>query len=79
MDSSFYYAGAICGVYFILKCVESKFIVKKQLDFKKILRDTVLVYLCCILGLYLCNNYVSIPNVTKVAPKADVFVGQPGF
>jgi len=79
MDSSFYYSGAICGIYFVLKCIETKFVLKKELDFKALLRDSVLVYLCGVIGLYLANNYMTIPNVEKAVPKTDVFVDQPGF
>ena len=79
MDNSFYYAGCISIIFLILKSVEAKFINKTQLDFKKLLRETVLVCFCSVAGIYGCNNYADIPTISNVVKKADVFVDKPGF
>ena len=79
MDASFYYAGCISILFFILKSVEAKFINKTPIDFKKLLRESVLVCFCSIISIYGCNNYVGIPSISNVVKKADVFVDKPGF
>lgn len=79
MDNSFYYAGCISVIFFILKAVETKFIHKKQIDFKNLLRETVLTCFCSIVGIYVCNNYAGLSSVSNTVKKAEVFIDKPGF
>jgi hypothetical protein len=79
MDNCFYYAGCISIIFLILKSIEAKFINKTPIDFKKLIRETVLVCFCSIVGIYGCNNYANIPNISNNIKKADVFVDKPGF
>ena len=79
MDNSFYYAGCISVIFFILKAVETKILHKKQVDFKYLLRETVLICYCSIVGIYGCNNYAGISNLSNTIKKAEVFIDKPGF
>jgi len=79
MDISFYYAVCISVIFFIVKCIETKMINKLPLDFKKLLRETVLVCFCSIIGIYGCTNYADIPIISTTVKKAEVFIDKPGF
>ena len=76
MDNSFYYAGCISVIFFILKAVETKILHKKQVDFKYLLRETVLICFCSIVGIYGCNNYAGISNLSNTIKKAAELISE---
>ena len=76
MPMSFTNAMVIAFVYFIVKYAEIKFINKENRPVKLLIRDTVVVFVAGITGMYIINHF----NVETVqAAAASAFTGTPDF
>lgn len=76
MESSFISAGAIAVIYIIIKVVEMRVILKETKPIKDLVRDTVIVYLSSILGIFVLDQFAA--GITKVSP-TSAFTGNPDF
>ena len=83
MSSIFVIAGVIAIVFCILKFIEMRFIEKETKPVKLLLKDTVIVYLCSVIGYYVLEQIGSwVKEGGGVAGEknmAEVFTGEPGF
>ena len=78
MDNYFIHSGIIAFVYLLLKFAEMRIVTKETKPLKDLMRDTLLVYVSCIVGLYVISELVpSAGAVQEVV--TNVFVDKPGF
>lgn len=66
---------AISIVYFIIRFIEIKFILKEDIILKQMIRDTILVFISSILGLFILTQVNT--DVSSNIPA--VFTGKPDF
>ena len=62
-------------MYVIFRFIEMRFILKENKPLKVLFRDTIIVYLSTVSGLFVLEQFAS--NVGKSAPK--VFTDMPNF
>jgi hypothetical protein len=83
MSSIFVIAGVIAIVFCILKFIEMRFIEKETKPVKLLLKDTVIVYLCSVIGYYVLEQIGSLVKegggVVGEKNMAEVFTGEPEF
>ena len=78
MDSLFVHAGIISILYLTLKYAEMRLINKEMKPIKEIVRDTFVVFVSTVLGMYLISEFMpSAASLKKEATKA--FMDAPGF
>ena len=77
MENIFLVAGIIAVVFLIVKFIEMRFIEKENKPLKLLVRDTILVYICSIMGLFIIDQLNPVINVDNVAPA--VFTDNPTF
>ena len=72
-------------IYGAVKFVETKFIMKEEVNFKQILRNTILVYASCLVGENVASA-VGVTSATQVGGSASteasgtyVFTSEPQF
>jgi len=76
MPISFTNAIVIAFIYFIVKFAEIKLINKENRPVKLLIRDTVVVFVAGIMGMYIIDHF----NVETVqAAAASAFTGNPDF
>ena len=63
-------------VYLLIRFIEMRFIIKQNIPLKELFRDTMLVCISCILGLFI-GNQIKLPVNTKSVTEA--FIGTPDF
>jgi|AntAceMinimDraft_9_1070365.scaffolds.fasta_scaffold14337_3 TctA family transporter len=66
---------AISIVFFIIRIIEIKFILKEDILFKQMIRDTILVFISSILGMFILTQVNT--DVSSKIPA--VFTGKPDF
>jgi hypothetical protein len=77
MNNMFVHAGIIAVVYSLIKFVEMRMILKEARPVKELLRDTIMVYLSAISGMFIIDQ---MDQVTTMGKKStNVFVGNPEF
>ena len=80
MDNAFIFAGFISFLYFIAKFVEMRFVDQESRPLKQLVRDTVLVFICAVIGTYIVEQIS--PTIAETihssAPPA-VFNDAPDF
>ena len=77
MNNMFVNAGIIAVVYSLIKFVEMRMILKEARPVKELLRDTIMVYLSAIAGMFIIDQ---MDQVTMTGKKStNVFVGNPEF
>lgn len=73
---SFMIAGIVAVLYAIIRFLEMRFIMKETLPLKHILRDTIIVYLCVVGGMFIHDQLqYSIPSSSI----PEVMTGDAGF
>lgn len=74
--------------YFVMRIVEMKYIIKQNKPLKDIVRDTLIVLFCSILGTFVFYNMETtfyemfniITDNKNIVPKmTEVFIDEPGF
>ena len=76
MNSNFGIAGVIAFVYIIMRFIEIRFVSKETKPVKQIVRDTIVVYISSIVGLFVIEQ-VDASEIGKT--NAVAFVGSPEF
>ena len=77
MNNIFMNAGIIAVVYSLIKFVEMRMILKEARPVKELLKDTIMVYLSAIAGMFIIDQMGTIDVTGKKS--ANVFVGNPEF
>ena len=75
-DSPFFTAGVIGFVYFFLRFIEMKFVIKEAKPIKILFRDSLLVFISVLLGNHLLMKMKPLKNLTE---NTKVFVNDPEF
>jgi hypothetical protein len=78
MDNSvFLQAGIISVLYLLAKFIEMRFVLKENKPIKLLMRDTVIVYISSIIGLYIIEQFLLQGETSKAVPQA--FIDNPNF
>ena len=77
MESIFVTAAIISIVFFIAKFLEMRFIEKENKPLKFLIRDSLIVYICVILGYFILNQLNPIIQGSDKNPL--VFTDNPSF
>lgn len=76
MDNLFVISGTISIMYIVVRIVEMKFILKETKPIKELVRDSVIVCVSSILGIFILDQLST--NISKSAP-TSAFTGIPDF
>jgi hypothetical protein len=79
MENLFLIAGIIAAVYFLVKFIEMRFVLKESRPLKSQLRDSLLVYVSSVLALFIYDNVSDISSKPLAQADVQVFTGNPGF
>ena len=79
MDNIFIIACAVSVIFCIFKFIEMRFIEKETIPIKVLLKDTVVVYVCSIIGYYILDQLHPVLKDISEKTNVDVFTGEPGF
>ena len=77
MEKYILHSGIIAFIYILMKFVEMRMIKKDKKDVKDLIRDTIIVYLSAIVGLYIKSEFMPSESVIKTV--TNVFTDTPGF
>lgn len=76
-QNSLLIASAISIIFALSKYIECKFIVKEDLNIKSIVRDTILVYISAISGLFVIAQVNT--KLDPGPPSTSAFINKPDF
>jgi len=83
MSNIFINAGAIAFIYFIAKFIEMRFIEQENKPLKVLIKDSLIVYICILVGHYLIEQLSPLiqegGNITGESSTPAVFTGNPDF
>jgi hypothetical protein len=77
MENYFIESGIISFIYLLIKFVEMRMVKKETKEIKELIRDTIIVYLSAIVGLYIINEFM--PNNSVIKTFTNVFLDKPDF
>ena len=78
MEKYIIHSGIIAFIYLLMKFVELRMVKKEAKPLKELVRDTIIVYLSAMLGLYIISEFMpSDEVVNKIV--TNVFTDLPGF
>jgi hypothetical protein len=77
MEKYIIHSGIISFIYLLLKFVEMRITKNETKPMKEMIRDTIIVYLSAIIGLYIIGEFM--PTTTVVKTVTNVFTDVPGF
>jgi hypothetical protein len=77
MEKYIIHSGIISFIYLLMKFVEMRITKNEAKPMKELIRDTVIVYLSAIIGLYIIGEFM--PTTTVVKTVTNVFTDVPGF
>jgi hypothetical protein len=77
MDNLFIQAGIIAVLYLLLKFGEMRFVLKEAKPIKFLMRDTVIVFISSIMGMYIIDQFMLQGSTSKNVPSA--FMDNPTF
>ena len=77
MENYFIESGIISFIYLLIKFVEMRMVKKETKEIKELIRDTIIVYLSAIVGLYIINEFM--PNNSVIKTFTHVFLDKPDF
>jgi hypothetical protein len=77
IDSKFSVAISVAICYLAIKFIEMRFVLKENKPLKLLLRDTLLVYISVIGGIFILEQFAPLTESIKSAPM--VFTSDPDF
>ena len=77
MEKYIIHSGIISFIYLLLKFVEMRMIKKDKKEVKDLIRDTLIVYLSAMVGLYIISEFMPTESVIKTV--TNVITDTPGF
>lgn len=78
MEKYIIHSGIIAFIYLLMKFVEMRVVIKETKPIKELIRDTVIVYLSSMVGLYIIDEFMpSGESIKKTV--TNVFTDMPGF
>jgi hypothetical protein len=78
MEKYIIHSGIIAFIYLLLKFVEMRIVTKETKPLKDLVRDTIIVYLSTIMGLYIIDEFMPTASA-GVKEATNVFIDAPGF
>ena len=80
MDNMFMIAGIISVVYFIVKFLEMRFLIKDNKPMKTLLRESLIVFFSVVMGLFLLDQLKLVKRtIADGSDSTNVFIGKPDF
>ena len=76
MDNLFLISGTTAIIYILFRVLEMKFILKEIKPVKELVRDSVIVCVSSILGLFILDQFTT--NLSK-SSHTSAFIGTPDF
>jgi len=77
MEKYIIHSGIIAFIYLLMKFVEMRIVAKEIKPVKELIRDTIIVYLSAIVGLYIISEFMPTNSIMKTV--TNVFTDPPGF
>jgi hypothetical protein len=78
MEKYIIHSGIIAFIYLLMKFAEMRIVRKETKPVKELVRDTILVYLSAMVGLYIIDEFM--PSAAAVKKTVtNVFTDAPGF
>ncbi len=77
MEKYIIHSGIIAFIYLLMKFIEMRISKKETKPMKELIRDTIIVYLSAIVGLYIISEFMNTKTITKNV--TNVFTDAPGF
>lgn len=77
MEKYILHSGIIAFIYILMKFVEMRMIKNDKKEVRELIRDTIIVYLSAIVGLYIISEFMPSESVIKTV--TNVFTDTPGF
>ena len=78
MDSYFVSSAVIAVIYLLFKFGEMRLILKEPKPMKDLIRDTIVVYISCILGMFVIDQ-IEGASLRGAAAPTGAFTGKPEF
>ena len=80
MENIFILATIVSVVYFLCKFLEMKYIIKELKPLKLLIRETLLVYISVVIGLFVLKQFKELEvNSNFKKGNIDVFIDNPDF
>lgn len=80
MENIFVLSTLISIMYFLAKFIEMRFVLKEIKPLKFLIRETLLVYVSTVVGLFVANQFDMMREAANsVGGGVSVFVDNPGF
>jgi hypothetical protein len=76
MTNEFVLSATISIMYIIIRFIEMRFVSKEMKPLKGVIKDTILVYLSSVIGVYVIDQFV---NTGTLRRKPSVFTGAATF
>jgi uncharacterized membrane protein len=77
MEKYIIHSGIIAFIYLLMKFAEMRITKNEKKPVKELIRDTLIVYLSAMVGLYIINEFMPTQSIVKTV--TNVFTDAPGF
>ena len=78
MEKYIIHSGIIAFIYLLMKFIEMRIVIKEVKPIKELMRDTLIVYLSAMVGLYIIDEFMPSGEIVKKTV-TNVFTDMPGF
>jgi len=78
MEKYIIHSGIIAFIYLLMKFAEMRVVIKETKPIKELVRDTIMVYLSSMVGLYIIDEFMPSGETVKKTV-TNVFTDHPGF
>jgi hypothetical protein len=78
MEKYIIHSGIIAFIYLLIKFAEMRIVIKETKPIKELVRDTIIVYLASIVGLYIIDEFMPTGEAIHKTV-TNVFTDHPGF
>lgn len=78
-QNSLLISSCIAVIYALSKYIEVKYLVKEELNVKNIIRDTILVYISSLTGIFIIDQVNTKLDINNSTPTTSAFTDKPNF
>ena len=79
MEKYIIHSGIIAFIYLLMKFLEMRITKNETKKMKELIRDTIIVYLSAIVGLYIIHEFMPAGGDNLKKTVTNVFTDHPGF
>ena len=79
MDNIFLVAGIISVIFFVAKFLEMRYVEKESKPLKILIRDSLVVYVCVVAGMFILEQLTPVIKETIVPTSPIAFTDNPPF